>query len=312
MKPTQKKFNAGIFFPALLCTLLWGSAFPCVKMGYQLFQISSDATFQKLVFAGWRFSLAGLLVLITARVIGRQNIIPRRGQWGGVIVMALLQTGVQYALFYIAMSHTTGTRGSVITGSAVFFSVIGAHFLFKNDKMTKLKGIGCFIGFAGVILINLNGAGTTEAGVHFMGEGLMLLSAICTGLAAPVCKRLTDNGLAPMMITGWQMLLGGFMLLALGYCGGGSLTTITPQGIGLLTYMILLSAAAFSVWSILLKKYSTSSVAVYNFLVPVFGALLSGIILGEKVVSFRNFASLVLVCAGIYFVNRGPKTASVK
>ena len=193
MKPTQKKFNAGIFFPALLCTLLWGSAFPCVKMGYQLFQISSDATFQKLVFAGWRFSLAGLLVLITARVIGRQNIIPRRGQWGGVIVMALLQTGVQYALFYIAMSHTTGTRGSVITGSAVFFSVIGAHFLFKNDKMTKLKGIGCFIGFAGVILINLNGAGTTEAGVHFMGEGLMLLSAICTGLAAPVCKRPHDD-----------------------------------------------------------------------------------------------------------------------
>ncbi len=77
-----KKFNAGIFFPALLCTLLWGSAFPCVKMGYQLFQISSDATFQKLVFAGWRFSLAGLLVLITARVIGRQNIIPPQGDSG--------------------------------------------------------------------------------------------------------------------------------------------------------------------------------------------------------------------------------------
>lgn len=305
MKKIFRKPNVTILLPALLCTLLWGSAFPAVKVGYQLFQISSDATFQKLVFAGLRFSLAGLLVLFIALVSGQKQVIPRKHQWGGIMIMALLQTGVQYALYYIAMSNTTGTRGSVITGSAVFFSVTGAHFLFKEDKITTLKAIGCIIGFTGVVLVNLGGNDLT-GGIHFSGEGLMLLSAACTGFAAPVCKRLTDKGLAPMMITGWQMFLGGLLLLLAGYAGGGILTTVTPSGIALLIYMIALSAIGFTVWSLLLKKHPTSSVAVYNFFIPVFGTALSGIVLKENIMTPRNLAALVLVSVGIYFVNRQP------
>lgn len=64
----------------------------------------------------------------------------------------------------------------------------------------------------------------------------------------------------------------------------------------------LLSAAAFALWAALLKYNPVTKVAVFNFLVPVFGALLSALFLGETVLQWRNALALVLVCAGIWLV----------
>ena len=57
-----------LVLPAVLCTALWGSAAPCVKKGYELFEIAAGDSFSQLVFAGWRFTLAGVLVLLVAAV----------------------------------------------------------------------------------------------------------------------------------------------------------------------------------------------------------------------------------------------------
>ncbi len=294
----------GILWSAVLCVLLWGSAFPGVKIGYGLFAIDSGNTFQKLMFAGWRFALAGASVLLYAKCRGVPGLRLRRDNVRGVLVMSLLQTGLQYALFYVGLSYTTASKGAMITGSSVFFSVIGAHFLFRNDKLTWVKSAGCVLGFAGVVLVNLTGAAGGGGGFSLRGEGLMALSAMCTGLATPYSKSLTDAGLRPEMITGWQMLLGGGMLLVLGIAGGGWPPQVNAGGLALMAYLVVLSAAAFTVWTRLLERYPSSRVAVYNFLVPVFGTLLSGLLLSEQVLTARNLAALVLVCAGIILINR--------
>ena len=86
-----------------------------------------------------------------------------------------------------------------------------------------------------------------------MGEGPGLLSAICTGLTLPYVTT-PDGQPRPMMITGWQMRLGGFMLLVSGCCGTAALNHYHPSGSVCAAYIILLSAAAFSVWNILIKN----------------------------------------------------------
>lgn len=296
--------KTGILWGAVLCTLLWGSAFPGVKIGYELFAIDGDDVFQKLLFAGTRFALAGGAVLLYARLRGVKGLALRRENLGGILMMALLQTGLQYMLFYIGLSHTSGSRGAMITGSAVFFSVIGAHFLFPDDRLTWVKAVGCAVGFAGVILVNLSGGALPGGGVSFRGEGLMALSAMCTGLAAPYSKRLTKMGLGPEMITGWQMFLGGGGLLLAGVLGRGWLPRVTPAGLALMFYLAALSAVAFTLWTELLRTHPSSGVAVYNFLVPVFGTLLSGLFLKEQVLTVRNLTALALVCVGIILINR--------
>ncbi|MCD8355414.1 MAG: DMT family transporter [Clostridia bacterium] len=297
----KKNDFAGLILPALLCTLLWGSAFPSVKTGYALFGIGDD-TYSKLFFAGWRFMLAGIAVLAVSVVMNKKLLIPQKGQWKGILLLGIVQTTFQYVFFYIGLSHTTGVKGSVITAMTTFLAVGISHFLFPDDRLNTRKAVGCLIGFAGVILITISSADALGGGFAWNGEGFMLLSTIAAGSGA-VISKFVAKGQSPMMVTGWQLTAGGAVLLIAGIAGGGHFNTMSPQAFALLGYLIFLSAAAFTLWTALLKKYQVGRVTVYNFLVPVFGSLMSGVVLHETVFTVRNMLSLVMVCAGIILVN---------
>jgi drug/metabolite transporter (DMT)-like permease len=107
-----------------------------------------------------------------------------------------------------------------------------------------------------------------------------------------------------VVMTGWQLGIGGGALLAIGWGLGGSLSGFTWGSSVLLFYLALLSSAAFSLWSVLLKHNRVSQVTVFNFTVPVFGAALSALFLGEALLEWKNLLALVLVCAGIWLVTR--------
>lgn len=293
---------SGIFIPALLCTLLWGSAFPSVKMGYEWFGIG-DNVYSKLFFAGWRFMLAGVAVLAVTTVTNKKLLLPNRSKWKGILLLGFVQTTMQYVFFYIGLSHTTGVKGSVITAMSTFLAVGISHFLFVEDRLTPAKAFGCLIGFAGVVMISMSSPDALSGGFSLTGEGFMLLSTVASGGGA-VISKFVAKGQSPMMVTGWQLFFGGAVLLLTGVFGGGHFTTISFKGLALLSYMIFLSAAAFSIWTWLLKKFPVGKVTVYNFLVPVFGSLMSGMILHETVFTVRNIISLILVCVGIVLVNR--------
>ena len=93
--------------------------------------------------------------------------------------------------------------------------------------------------------------------------------------------------------------------------GGGSLPQVTGSGLILLLYLAGVSAVAYTLWSLLLQHHPVSKVTIFNFLMPVFGVILSTIILGEGgIFSLNTLASLALVCAGILLVNRAKPADS--
>ena len=97
-------------------------------------------------------------------------------------------------------------------------------------------------------------------------------------------------------------------MLFFGLHGGGAAgMQMTGEGLGLLLYLVLVSAVAFSVWTQLLSRHAVGKVTIYMFLIPVFGALLSAVVLQEGVFTVRNFAALALVCAGIAAVSSAKK-----
>lgn len=295
--------RGGIFLPALLCTALWGSAIPAVKAGYDLFSIAGEDVAAKLFFAGMRFTIAGLLVLAFVLVRRETPLLPKKDAWRGILVLSGAQTVMQYLFLYPGLGNTTGVRGSVLSATSTFFAVFVAHFAFKDDRMNLRKGIGCLMGFAGVLVI-LSGAGLGGQRVTFSGEGFMLISALGQGLGAGISRKITP-GRDPMVITGWQLTLGGAVLLAVGMVfGGAGGVTFTPEGILLLAYLSLLSSVAFTVWTVLLKHHPVGKVTVYMFLIPVFGSLISALVLQENVFTIRNLCALILVCTGIMVVNR--------
>ncbi|MDY3619364.1 DMT family transporter [Agathobaculum sp.] len=297
---TERKTHLArqLYIPALLCTALWGSAAPCVKTGYRLFAVAAGDYYAQLVFAGWRFLLAGLLVLVAARIKGRR-ILPRRDELVPIAGLSMFQTVIQYICYYIGLSQTTGVKGSVLSGTQTFFSVLLAHFLLKDDKITKGKAAGCALGFAGVLVLNLNSSGL---GGFSWGDALVLVSAVSAGAGALV-SRIVTPGRDPMLLTGWQLAGGGALLLIGATLRGGALGAVTPGGVALLAYMVVLSATAFTVWTALLGKFPVGQVALFGFCIPIFGALFSALVLGEQVFTLRNLAALVLVSGGIAAAN---------
>ena len=303
----EKDKNARIFtnpfvrsILALFCCLLWGSAFPCVKVGYEWLAIHDAGS--QILFAGYRFFLAGIFTFLLGCAAEKRCMVPKRASLPAVVRQAILQTTLQYIFFYIGMAHTTGIKGSVINASNAFISIAAAHFLMKDEKITWDKALGCVVGFAGVIAINLEPA-AWSSDFSFAGEGMIFLCSAVYGVSS-VTLKMISNRETPVCITAWQLLIGSSILIAAGLLLGGKIQGFDLPSVLLLLYMALLSTAAFSLWSILLKYNSVGEVAVFGFSIPVFGSLLSAAILGETLFSVKNFAALILVAAGIVIVNK--------
>lgn len=298
-----------VFLLASLCCLLWGSAYPAIKIGYGLFAIAPGDVATQLVFAGYRFVGAGALLLLFAALSGKPwlAISPRTG--AQLALLGVAQTTLQYVFFYIGLAHTTGVKASILNGVGAFFSVLLAHFVYHNDRLSWRKIAGCTVGFAGVMLVNLGGlvgaAGTGSGHFEFslLGEGFLLLSSLTLSAASMYGKRVSQ-GMDPVVMTGYQLGAGGLVLLALGGLAGGTLHAFTLQSSALLAYLAALSAVAFALWGVLLKYNRVSSVSVYFFLMPLFGAGLSALFLGESIWAWKNLAALALVCLGIWWVTQ--------
>ncbi|MGL9721677.1 EamA family transporter, partial [Symbiopectobacterium sp.] len=101
-----------VFALATLCCLLWGSAYPAIKNGYALFLIAEGDIASKLVFAGYRFVLAGGLLLLLALASGKAIARFKPGQLRQLAVLGITQTTLQYIFFYIGLAYTTGVKGS--------------------------------------------------------------------------------------------------------------------------------------------------------------------------------------------------------
>lgn len=269
-KPAQR---LRILLPAAVCTFLWGSAFPFIKLGYAAFAV--EGPFSQILFAGLRFALAGLLLLAVLTVRGRRVPVPPKGSRLSVLRLGLVLTAGQYFFFYLGLANTTGVRGSIIQGMGTFLTVVLAHFWFHGkdgDRMTGRKALGCIVGLLGVVLANFEG---TQGGFSFSGEGLMLLATVLFAVGSLFSKDVTKT-VDPFCATGWQLLLGGLVLTLIGLLGGGRLCAPASfSGWGIFLYLAALSSVAFAIWTRLLQKFAAGRVAVYNFLTPLFGVLLS-------------------------------------
>lgn len=288
---------------ALVCCALWGSAFPFIKIGYSLFDIPSGDWASQILFAGLRFTLAGILTVVFGSAISKRFLYPQRKNIICVCVLSLFQTVLQYLFFYIGLANTTGTKGSIINSTGTFFAVLVSCLLLRQERLNIQKIIGCAVGFAGTVIINLSGS-AGQGGMTFFGEGFILLSSLSYAFSSALIKQYSKRE-NPVVLSGYQFVLGGLVMTLCGFALGGRIYNAQPKGILLLAYLAFLSAAAYTLWGILLKYNDVSRVAVFGFMTPVFGCILSALFLGEGFSGsgLKTLWALLLVSAGIIIVN---------
>ena len=291
-------------FMALVATFLWGSAFPTVKIGYSTFQIDVENVYSILLFAGVRFTLAGLITLIVSIFITKKPPLINSYGFRGVLFLGVVQTSIQYAFFYISLSNTSGINGSIISGSTGFISVALAAIYYKKDGITLGKVLGCIMGFIGVIILNL-GKGNISLNFALNGELFMLMASLFSAFGGLISKELTTK-MNSFVVTGYQLFIGGIFLILIGYIGGGIMIPKNIDSIYLLIYLSLISCVAFGLWTTLLKFHPLSKIGIFQTLVPIFGSILSVIFLGEDF-KFSAIISLALIIGGIFVLNNWDK-----
>ena len=311
MRPIAKKTDflstfPGILTAAIAANLLWGSAAPCIKLGYQFFGIAEGDTMSQILFAGVRFTLAGILTILLGSLLRGRLLLPKRGSGGMILALAMMQTVIQYTFFYIGLSHAPGFKGSIISPTSTFFALLIAALVFRQEKLTARKLLGCLIGFAGVVVVSMNGR--LEGGVRLDGEGFLVLAAASYGCSSVLIKRFSARE-DPVVLSGWQFLVGGLLMTVVAFLGGGRLNAVSPSAWPLMLYLGLLSAVAYTLWSLLLQRHPVSRIMVFSFLNPVFGVLLSALLLGEgKILNIpRCLLAMALVCLGVWIVNSPEK-----
>jgi drug/metabolite transporter (DMT)-like permease len=304
MEPTRTSIfqrPAWVVVFALTAAMAWGWAFPLIKIGFSAFGITADMTGSKMLFAGIRFAAAGLIVLSVARGSGRSFKTDIRQDWWFLLAFALMNTTLHYFFFYVGMSHSEGSRAAILNSLSTFLVVLLACACFKSDKLTSRKILGCAVGFCGILALNLGG---TESGrFTWLGDGMIILNAIC-GATANLMTRGLSRRVDVFVGTGYSLTVGGLLLIIPGLAFGGTLPHVNILGIVCLLLLIAISAIGFALYNKLLSLNPVGKVAIYNSLIPIVGAVTSCLCLGETFHAKYAIAG-GLAALGIYIINKG-------
>ena len=289
---------------ALLCCALWGSATPAIKTASALL-IPEGGIPSTILFAGIRFFFAGIITIAIYSIARRKLLIFKKENLPRVLTVASFQTVIQYIFFYVGLANTTGVKGTIASGSSAFFCVLIASLIFKQEKLTAKKIIACILGIVGIVIINLRGL---EFTMNLLGDGFVILSTVAYSFSSVFMKRFSKYE-DPVVISGYQFIFGGAFMIILGIILGGKISFDSGSGIAILVYLSFLSAVAYALWGMLLKHNPVSRVTIFSFTTPIFGTILSLLLLPESSgVDFVNLViTLLLVSGGILLLNYQSK-----
>lgn len=288
---------------AIICAVGWSMAYPLIKVGYGIFEISSNDLGGKLLFAGVRFLLAGLLVSAFCACRKTKLELKSKKDVSWLLLLALVNTTLHYMFAYIGLSNNTSGRSTILDSMSGFFLIFLSTVFFADDKLNKRKVIGCVMGFAGIVLINVEPGGNFFENITFGGDGMILLNALC-GAFGGVITRVVSKKMNIMSATGYSMAIGGALLVLAGLCIGTSgAWNLQIDGIVVLTALVLISAVCFAIYNELLAVYPISEIAIYNALIPVLGVMFAALLLNEPL-KWQYFVAVLLVAAGICIVNK--------
>lgn len=290
--PDQKLSPVSIALAAFLCAL-WGANAVVIK-----FSLSGLGPFTA---AAIRFGLSTLVLGVWIRLSG-QKLAPPAGRFVPLAVNSLL-FALQLSLVYVGFTFTNASRGALLTNLQPFFLLFLAHFFLREDRITPLKLAGLVLGFSGAACVFLDRPGIAAG--FMAGDVMMLLSTVVWALSAVYTKHLIQSVSAIHIV--FYQLLFAIPLFALGALRWDSpmISRVNIEiAAAILFQVIFTTAFAFVAWNRLMKKHGTVALHAFVFLIPVFGVLLAGLLLGEPITAMIVVA-LALIAGGILVVQLG-------
>lgn len=308
---TSKHWTENVLYTtaiAIFCNILWGTAFPVLKIVYPMMNIAGDDIAQNIVFISSRFFLAAILLFAYALLAKLPLFEITKKDVSMLVLLGLCSTTFQYFFFNIGVANTNGIKASILGQVGIFFSVIISHFIYKDDRITPAKTFGLIFGFIGLIVVNLGQSTGELLSFSLRAEGYMVIAAFVGAIAMILAKKIGSH-LHPIVMTAWQMLFGSVLLFFVGLAIGGKPGELvfTPLSIMWLFYLALLSAVAFGLWYYILQFRKVGEISMFKFIVPITGTLLTAMFVPNEPLLLIHVIGLIFVSIGIIIVNSGKR-----
>lgn len=286
----------------LLVMALWGTLFPCIKLGYQAFNIDSGSIPSILMFASVRFIVSGLIVCGYSLLRREKIAAPKKKQISNIVIAGLISIVLHYSFLYIGISTTDSSKTALIKQLGALIYVCFAFLFFKEDKFSIIKILGAVIGFLGIVAINYNSSGVSFS----TGDILIIMASFCTVFSNIITKK-TTSGTSPFWVTGISQLSGGLILLVIALCMGAEFLTFTLESTLVLAYICTASISAYTLWYYVLKHDSLSNMFIIKSSEPLFACLFGALLLGENIFKIQYLIAFILITIGIVLGNKGEK-----
>lgn len=285
----KKKY---IIFLAIFACFMWATAFAGVKITYKY--INAPFT-----LGGLRFFVAGLVLI--PFYIKRIDVKEIRNNLKLILEVTLLQTFVGYAFYFKGLTFVGGAIASIVAGSGPVVVALMTHFMTKDDRLSKNKIISLVLGFTGISIIVLGTKPLTTVGAReTLGIIFVLVNVIMGGLTGIKISK-SKNPINPIMLSSLQMIVGGLLLYIMGLFIEGKQDFNVPISFYFgMMWLIIVSSVATVIWFILLqqKNVKVSELNMWKFVMPFFGALLSYLLLGEKI-TVNIIIGMILVTSSL-------------
>ena len=282
---------------AVFACLLWATAFVGVKIGLRYCQ--------PFGFAGIRFMLSGLILLPFSGGL-RRYFKTVSDNFRRILLLASIQTFIAYAFFYYGMTLVPGALAAIVIGSSPLIFALVAHLMTHDDKITFLKLVSMLIGFTGVAIIGISRQPWQAAGLtEFFGIFILLIGSTSGAIGNVIVSKDKQN-IPSLILNSSQLFIGGFGLLIISLIFEGNPFKPYPiEYFIALIYLSILSAVAFSIWFYLLKKpgVKVSSLNLWKFIIPVFGAVIAWIILPDESPEPAAIIGMIFVALSILSFN---------
>ncbi len=253
-----------------------------------------------------RVVLAAIILAVVMRLRGER--LPRaRGVWTAFFGMGLLNNVIPFSLIVAGQQHIASGVASILNASTPLFTVVLAHFLTNDERMTGGKFVGVVIGFLGVAVM-IGADALLHLGVGVTAQAMCLAGAASYAFAGIYGRRFRAMGISPMSTATGQVIASSLIMLPLVMVVDRPWTLAMP-GMSAIAALIgvaaISTALAYVLYFRILATAGATNLLLVTFLIPVSAILLGTLFLGEVLLP-RQIAGMALIGAGLAAIDGRP------
>ena len=295
MTPDAKPMSQYEWLLLIILSVVWGGSFFFVGVAV--------TALPPLSIVALRVSLAALALMTTLRFTGL-NLPHTPNVWCALIFMGMLNNVLPFTLIVWGQTHIASGLASILNATTPIFTIIAAHFLTQDEKMTRNKVVGIIIGFTGVVLM-LGQEALGGIGESVFAQLAVLGAAISYSLAGIYGRRFARAGINPVVTATGQVTASSLLLIPLAIIHDNPLSLPMPGfeiWLALLGLALISTAFAYILYFRILSTAGATNLLLVTLLIPVSAILLGTAVLGEQLES-KHVAGMMLIGVGLLSID---------